>query len=116
MSSYEINHYLQEYKTGVTSLGDLVTSLGTKSEKDEKDAIIGEFEKQIQHLKEIGQSFKLETRLLKDRSERTKYETDGSVLEKRIADYKGLSFVSKFIHKLMMVTIFMLFLSFSQHR
>ena len=89
MSSSEINHYLQEYKKGVTVLGELVNSLDTTSEQDEKNGVIAEFEKQIQHLKQIGQSFKLETRLLKDRSERTKYETEGSVLEKKIADYKG---------------------------
>ena len=105
MSSSEITHYHHEYKVGVAVLGDLVKSLEEKTNKEEKDAIIAEFQTQAESLKEVAKSFKLETRLLKDRSERSKYETEGSVLDKKIAHYKGtlpscvpFSFIHSFIH------------------
>ena len=77
-------------------MGELVRCLDTKSEREEKDAVIAKCDKSIEHLNEVEKSFKLETRLLKDRSERLKYETEGSALEKRIAEYKGSSFIPKY--------------------
>ena len=53
-SSSEINHYFQEYKEGVTALGDLVRSLDAKSKRDEKNTVIAEFDKSIEHLKCYG--------------------------------------------------------------
>ena len=95
-SSSEINHYFQEYKEGVTALGDLVRSLDAKSKRDEKNTVIAEFDKSIEHLKEVEKSFKLETRLLKDRSERSKYEAEGGALEKKIVEYEGYPFLNTY--------------------
>ena len=80
----DIAYWKDEYTKEVDSIGELIATL---KDSKTKDKIYTEFDSKVNKLKDIKKSYGLEIRLLKDKSERSKYEAEGKELEKRINDY-----------------------------